>query len=390
MNKYHYLLILLITIYLVVMYESPLPVLLLLLELLFPVLQWLLILPVRRKLRIQFQAEESVYEVGNKLPVEMVIENPTIIPIANLQMNLVIENLLTAEQEKLTLSTMSPAKSSVRMPLAVSSRYCGKVRVQIEKIYIWDFLQLLAIRRKTDFQKTVLVIPSLEPVSMEISSYVKALLAECNEYDPHEKGNDPTEVFDVRDYRPGDRLQQVHWKLSAARDSLLVKELSKPLLYPAVILLAVHKAEPWKLQQMFSACVTLGWSLAQNECPCYLVFRDSAGNVQKLPLHTEENLLPCIETLFSGCSIENEEGILAEYEELYPAEQFARCLYITDRADAETAQQLYAFGKAQRKTAVCITDAVKAEREELFEEFAIELVQEPEEEPVVLQKHWII
>ena len=31
-------------------------------------------------------------------------------------------------------------------------------------------------------------------------------------------------MLDIREYQPGDRLQHIHWKLSAKRDNLLVKE----------------------------------------------------------------------------------------------------------------------------------------------------------------------
>ena len=41
-----------------------------------------------------------------------------------------------------------------------------------------------------------------------------------------DRGYDPSELFDVREFQNGDRLQSVHWKLSARTDELMVKELS--------------------------------------------------------------------------------------------------------------------------------------------------------------------
>ena len=38
------------------------------------------------------------------------------------------------------------------------------------------------------------------------------------------KGYDFSEVTDVREYIPGDKLMNIHWKLSAKRDVLMVKE----------------------------------------------------------------------------------------------------------------------------------------------------------------------
>ena len=38
------------------------------------------------------------------------------------------------------------------------------------------------------------------------------------------KGNDFAEITDVREYRPGDRIKDIHWKLSAKKETLMVKE----------------------------------------------------------------------------------------------------------------------------------------------------------------------
>ena len=42
-------------------------------------------------------------------------------------------------------------------------------------------------------------------------------------------GDDPSEVFDIREYRQGDRLSRIHWKMTAKEEELMVKEYSRPL-----------------------------------------------------------------------------------------------------------------------------------------------------------------
>ena len=99
MNKYHYLLLLLVTGYLVVMYDQELPVVLFLLELILPVLQYLLLLPAAKKLRLKWSSTQQVYEAGEEIPVKLWIQNPTIIPILYLHLMLDIQNELTGEKE---------------------------------------------------------------------------------------------------------------------------------------------------------------------------------------------------------------------------------------------------------------------------------------------------
>lgn len=40
------------------------------------------------------------------------------------------------------------------------------------------------------------------------------------------KGYDATEVFELREYQPGDSIRTIHWKLSEKFDTVLVREPS--------------------------------------------------------------------------------------------------------------------------------------------------------------------
>ena len=51
------------------------------------------------------------------------------------------------------------------------------------------------------------------------------------------KGNDPSEIFDIKDYTPGDDLRFVHWKLSGKADHLIMRQPSEPTHYHAIILM---------------------------------------------------------------------------------------------------------------------------------------------------------
>ena len=48
-------------------------------------------------------------------------------------------------------------------------------------------------------------------------------------YDQNKKGRDESEVFDLREFRRGDAMRTVHWKLSARFDDLVVREASRPV-----------------------------------------------------------------------------------------------------------------------------------------------------------------
>lgn len=394
MNKYHYLLAVLVTIYLVIMYDMELPVLLLLLELILPVVQYVLLFPVAGKLRLKWSSTERIYETGEQIPVKLVIQNPAWIPVLYLHLMLVIQNDLTGETEQRELSLMVPARGTIQVPLAVSSDYCGRMTVGISTVKLWDFFHLFSKKKKLkkNYESQVLVIPALTQMSVEISSLVKGFLADCDKYDPHEKGSDPSEVFQVREYQPGDRLQQVHWKLSAARDGLLVKELSKPLVYPVVLFLDMRQNRPWLQQQAVTNALSLLWNLQQQDCPASLICRQSDGTLQKLSMATEEELLPCMEAVCAVSGTGKDTPMLAEYEEQAPGERYAHLYYVTDHLTEQTVQLLWDTPFAARKTVLYLQSA-KEKQTGLFNtllESGIELVTEAEGETTVCRYHWIV
>lgn len=394
MNKYHYLLVVLVTVYLVIMYDMELPVLLLLLEIILPFAQYMLLFPAARKLHLQWSSTEQVYEAGEEIPVKLWVKNPTIIPILYLHLILEIRNGLTGEEEKREISLMVPARGTVQVPLGVASEYCGKMTIEITNVCLWDYFHLFYKKKKLkkDYKSQVLVIPALTELSMEVSNLVKAFLADCNRYDPHEKGTDPSEVFQVRDYQPGDRLQQVHWKLSAARDGLLVKELSKPLVYPVILFLDMGQSHPFLMQQGVTDALSILWTLQQKDCPACIICRQEDGTLQKISMASEEELLPCMEAVCSGRAAGKEINMLAEYEEQTPGERYAHLYYVTDHIEEETIQLLWETPFAVKKTVIWIqsADEKQTDLKKSLPEWGIELVIESEGENTVRQYHWIV
>ncbi len=393
MNKYHYLLLLLVTGYLVVMYDAELPVVLLMLELILPLLQYLLLFPAAKKLRLQWSSLSQIYETGEDIPVKLRVQNPTIIPILYLHLMLSIQNELTDEKDTRELSVMVPAKGTIQIPFGVASEYCGKITIGITEVCLWDYFHLFRKKKKNkEYQSQVLVLPALTELPMEISSLVKGFLTDCDRYDPHERGTDPSEVFQIREYQPGDRLQQVHWKLSAARDGLLVKELSKPMVYPVILFLDMGKNHPWQLQQAVTNALSLLWTLQQKACPASFICRQEDGTLQKLSMASEEDLLPCMEAICAAPKTGKEASMLAEYEEQAPNERYAHLYYVTNQVDEQVAEFLLQTPLAARKTLLWIQKEknIKNSMTALLQQSDLELVTESEGENIVREYLWVV
>lgn len=99
-------------------------------------------------------------------------------------------------------------------------KYRGQYKTEIKKIYVVDPLGIVRFSRKINHEITMLFLPrrfALEKLfnNSEGEASVSRAVAKNAERD---------DFSHVRDYREGDILQLVHWKLTAKSDSIMIKE----------------------------------------------------------------------------------------------------------------------------------------------------------------------
>lgn len=100
---------------------------------------------------------------------------------------------------------------------------CGALECVIEKAKVCDYLGLIAIPMRKGDARRMTVRPHPVPVGLEglERAVTKAWLPK--------RGGGFAENHELRLYRPGDSVQQIHWKLSAKTGSLILREPMEPV-----------------------------------------------------------------------------------------------------------------------------------------------------------------
>ena len=101
--------------------------------------------------------------------------------------------------------------------------HCGGLRAELDKPRVSDYLGLFRFRVRKTSGQTVLILP--EPVSMEVPPDLTRYLAQRWHPKP---GGGYAENHEIRQYHPGDNLNQIHWKLSAKAGELMLREPMEP------------------------------------------------------------------------------------------------------------------------------------------------------------------
>ena len=60
---------------------------------------------------------------------------------------------------------------------------------------------------------------------------------ETDEFSKDHKGDDPSEIFDIHEYQEGDKINRIHWKLSAKQNTTMVKDYSLPLASSIILII---------------------------------------------------------------------------------------------------------------------------------------------------------
>lgn len=107
-----------------------------------------------------------------------------------------------------------------RIPVRYSMN--GIYRYSIDSVTIRDMLGFVSLKKNMTSSAEVNVFPEKTLRADFDMSDMNRGMTESEE--TMKKGHDFSDVTDVREYIPGDKLMSIHWKLSAKRDMLMVKD----------------------------------------------------------------------------------------------------------------------------------------------------------------------
>lgn len=126
----------------------------------------------------------------------------------------------TGTEQKLLLAI--PPRGAKRFPMTVSVTDLGRITFSCKKYVLTDLLGIFRICVGCSIEECFFVLPKREDTLQSSLPEAWAGAAELTE--STRKGNDHSEVSDIRAYAPGDRPRDIHWKLSARQRELMVKE----------------------------------------------------------------------------------------------------------------------------------------------------------------------
>lgn len=159
---------------------------------------------------------------GRDVFLKLGLYNPTWCAALHSCIELSLSNTFLENTSKLTVSMPTKVHGESTLRLTVTVVELGRFLIQGDRLLVQDLLGLVQLQKPAALSGELYVLPDGDREQLPDITGFLAGAAEAEE--GRGKGSDFSEVSGVREYLPGDRQRDIHWKLSAGQDTLMVKE----------------------------------------------------------------------------------------------------------------------------------------------------------------------
>jgi len=140
-------------------------------------------------------------------------------PFIEAAMSLPQSNSVRCRERRVKLA-MSPY-SAYEINNTVRFRFRGTYEIGVNCLYVYDFFRMFRVRVDVEQYIRVYVLPRKMLLREDGESAVSDSSRETKK-DPH--SYEKIEISDIREYRSGDSLKSIHWKLSSKSEDFLVRD----------------------------------------------------------------------------------------------------------------------------------------------------------------------
>ncbi len=231
---------------------------------------------VRKELKTELlffpypQDDTGEYLVGIR------VDNPSRIYLDRVSAKIRIRNMATGNKRWLKVAGQLPAETVTELKGKLQNAEFGLWEAECEVLYCYEWMNFLYLSKKISSKKQVMIFPDVHEVNLKIGIRTRLFWSDGEQYHPQVSGDDPSETLKLREYQSGDRLNRIHWKLSAKNSSLIVAEMSMPMNCNIVCFLDANPSVMKKKEAKtyWEVVNTISQGLLNQECAYYLVWKN--------------------------------------------------------------------------------------------------------------------
>jgi len=174
--------------------------------------------------------------------------------------------------------------------VGIPTDHCGAVTVTVKHPRVCDYLGLFSFPSRPQGGKTVLIRP--DPIPLPQPPDLNGIQPKVWKPKP---GGGFSENHELRAYRPGDSLNQVHWKLTAKTGIMTIREAMEPQREPPLLTMTFG-GTPELLDRKLGQLQWLGDYLLEQGVPFQLRVLTGAG-IRSFSVGSQQELKRAVDAL---------------------------------------------------------------------------------------------
>ena len=307
-------------------------------------------------LEVEMKVPIGIAEKKKKIPVCITVINRSILPAGEVKLCLREQYALTGQRGKsrVTVSVEGRKRGEksgkTELHMMWEPEHVGMVTLAIRRGFCCDPLKIFRLpigKKRCRTEEIITILPERYAVPLEIvakerqGGYMEPDVLSNGRY------NDDRDSFQIREYRAGDPMRDIHWKLSAKENTWMIREY-EPRLEDVVTFMIdlsdtdiaqageknrrrLRKKTAWNQEAVLSVVLSIVESLYHAKCECCVVWYNHQENrVRQCYITQEEDIYALPEKLGCLSYLTGEYDLQIEYEQVNCGRQAGRRL-ILDR-----------------------------------------------------------
>lgn len=328
--------VILTTLYVSLFYESVAFMLLVFMEILYMIFAHFYILYRKRNVNAEVRVPVRFSETGRDNLVKIIVTNSGVLSIAGSKILICVKNTISGEEDKTWVNIGKTHDIETVFVRNVVMEYAGNYEISLEKMKLYDITGMFCESMDLCSVCKLQIMPRLHSVFVKVGMATRNFYGETDVYDDNRPGKDNSQIYQIREYQHGDRLQNVHWKITARQDELMVKENSLPKTCPVVLCLEYFipklGKDTKKAIKFMEIAASLSFSMMDSGCSHYVaLFDEKEGDIVRMRVDDEESLYYLLGMLLNTKWSKRAIDVSERYKEKYKSENYVWMLKLNEK-----------------------------------------------------------
>lgn len=217
-------------------------------------------------------------------------------------------------------------------------QHSGINEVTVEKIRVLNGFSLLYSTVFPGDRCSFLIMPDYREYPIHPETLYDENEGESDRFSAVKPGSDPTELYDIRTYKPGDKLSHINWKFTAKNSQLMVQDYGFPIACDTAVFIDVSDQKDMdKIETVSEILYYLMMKFVLVRKIFYVIWKDfRAETVKRKMISGDDDICDLFQDLFCAGMSGSGKNIEDIYNMQYEGEFLSGSILIySGRKDVE-------------------------------------------------------